>query len=226
MLAGASMIGVEAVAFFCRAARHGSIFHCVKRTNVDLPPVDHNLSLPATIPASPYSRNAAGIVGSNADVAHIILAANVAQIFDPVVLRIAVDVIDFSSRPAAMENGPANPVRSVVLAKENSVASAMRVNLSECFSPSIPCIPAFCQSAGWHFPVCEPFGAARFPRQFARGRVIIQQLTQLLGRGTWLLSHAMLHSSLWSGVAGRWRDLQPRNYSMKHLFFQWKTGGF
>ena len=109
----------------------------IERAEVEIFPVNPNAGLPFSGPKRARTHKARSTIASNFSlVPAVVLRRHVSEIAQPIVRRVAVDMVDIAARPDAVDIKPGKPVFAVVLAQQAYAAVALRhCNISR-LSPS------------------------------------------------------------------------------------------
>lgn len=110
-------------------------FRGLERPKVHVFPVMPNGGLPLSGAEKPSAHEAGSAVASRlALIVAVFLRRHVPEIAQPVVRRVAVDVVDIAARPDAVDVEPSKPVFAVLPPQQSYGAVALR----QCNKPSLP----------------------------------------------------------------------------------------
>lgn len=209
----------------CIARRPGFI-QCLPVPKRYALPAEFDVRLPLAvrlIPADPI--NTAGVIGANSLVHHVFLMSNVPQIFDSIVRRITVNVINRAIWPLTMGNGPTNSVGRKSASKEGSSPSASGINRVQRGLSGILAVPSSCVGRSPSNPLIRKvFGRSLPPSQQPRIRVIIDKFAAKFRCDIGSDSHAK-KPFVWSGPREGATSFAARFFYQDHLLFAKKTGG-
>lgn len=206
---GLSVVGVEAVPFEKRTSSLDS--------HIDVLGISGDISLSAALDSRVPSSSTAVPCDANYTarafrlrplVLAVLSRRNHSEVAPSIIEPVAVNMVNLIWRPVPRLHRPDNPMCSA----REFIHAAMTITMVSLGGKSrLPGVSGS-PSQGHRLVVV--------PEKIARFRIVTQPLTKVFRCGNWLLSHAMLQSSLWSGVDRRSNDFQPRHYPLKSQCIQ------
>jgi hypothetical protein len=173
----------EASTLFCGYAGGHSGVTGIVQAKADLFPRKLDIGFPAGSPIVPANPGeTALVVHLLSAIAHVFRMRNRAEVTQPIVPRVAIDVVDFI-RPRSIEHGPYHPMRCELLAENGSGSAPSSARRVQRWLSGKLSVPSRGISGCTTNPVIsEHFGTARLPYEDTGLMVVRQKFAQKRGR--------------------------------------------